>query len=69
MSDKAKGKAKEVAGKVSGDEELESEGRAQHTKGQVEEGAKEARDTAKGIVQAAKDALDRDEEDESDPPR
>jgi uncharacterized protein YjbJ (UPF0337 family) len=70
MSDKAKGKAKEVAGKVSGDEELESEGRAQHTKGQVEDTAKEARDTAKGLVQAAKDALDDDdEEEEGDPSR
>jgi uncharacterized protein YjbJ (UPF0337 family) len=68
MSDKAKGKAKEVAGKVSGDEALESEGRAQHTKGQVEDAAKEARDTAKGLVRAAKEALDDDEE-ERDPPR
>ena len=70
MTDKAKGKTKEVAGKVSGDEELESEGRAQHTKGQVEDTAKQTRDTAKGIVQAAKEALDDDQdEEEADPPR
>jgi uncharacterized protein YjbJ (UPF0337 family) len=46
--DKVSGKAKEWAGKATGDEELESEGRAQHTKGEVKEGVEDARDTAKG---------------------
>lgn len=57
MSDKAKGKAKEITGKVTGDDELEAEGRTQHAKGEVKEKAGEARDTAKGTAAAAKDAL------------
>ena len=63
MSDKAKGKAKEITGKVTGNDELEAEGRTQHAKGKVQEKAGELRDSAKGTAAAAKDALSDDEDD------
>jgi uncharacterized protein YjbJ (UPF0337 family) len=46
--DKVSGKAKEWAGKATGNEEMEAEGKAQHTKGEVKEAADDATDTAKG---------------------
>lgn len=64
MSDKAKGKAKEITGKVTGDDELEAEGRTQHAKGKVKDKAGEVKDTAKGTAAAAKDAFSGDEDDQ-----
>lgn len=58
--DKFAGKAKEVAGKATGDEELESEGRTQNIKGKVQEAGEQVRDAAKGAVDAAKDAMSGD---------
>lgn len=58
--DKFAGKAKEVAGKATGDEELESEGRTQNIKGKVQEKAEQARDSVKGAADAAKDAISGD---------
>ncbi len=55
--DKFEGKAKEIVGKVAGDDELESEGAAQHARGKVEEKVEKAKDTAKGVSEAAKDAV------------
>jgi uncharacterized protein YjbJ (UPF0337 family) len=60
--DKFEGKAKEVAGKVTGDDELEAEGKTQHAKGKVEEKVDELKDTAKGAFEAAKDAVSRDKD-------
>lgn len=60
--DKFEGKAKEVAGQVSGDEELEAEGKTQHAKGEVEEKLDELKDTAKGAFEAAKDAVSGDDD-------
>jgi len=54
--DKLAGKAKEAAGKVTGDDELEAEGKVQHAKGKVDEKIDELKDTAKGAYKAAKDA-------------
>jgi uncharacterized protein YjbJ (UPF0337 family) len=51
--DKVAGKAKEWAGKATGNEEMEAEGRTQHTKGEVKETAEDARDTAKGTWKGA----------------
>lgn len=49
-SDKIAGKAKEVAGKVTGNDELEAEGKAQHAKGEVKEKAENVGDTVKGAA-------------------
>jgi uncharacterized protein YjbJ (UPF0337 family) len=53
-SDKFAGKAKETAGKVTGNEELEAEGKTQHAKGEVKETAQKATDTAKGAFKGVK---------------
>jgi uncharacterized protein YjbJ (UPF0337 family) len=64
-SDRFEGKAKETAGKVTGDDELETEGRTQHAKGKVEQKAEEAKDSVKGAFEAAKDAVSSDSDDSS----
>lgn len=62
--DKLAGKAKEVAGKVTGDDELESEGTRQHAKGRTKEALKDAGDTAKGVAEGVKRTVsDRDRDD------
>jgi uncharacterized protein YjbJ (UPF0337 family) len=53
-SDKFAGKAKETAGKVTGNEELEAEGKTQHAKGEVKEKTQEATDTVKGAFKGVK---------------
>ena len=60
--DRFEGKAKETAGKATGNEELESEGKTQHAKGKVEEKVDEAKDTVKGAFEAAKDAVSSDDD-------
>jgi uncharacterized protein YjbJ (UPF0337 family) len=50
-AEQAKGKVKEVAGKVTGDSKLETEGKADQLKGKVQ-------NTVGGIKDAAKEALD-----------
>ncbi|GAA0477581.1 CsbD family protein [Streptomyces olivaceiscleroticus] len=60
--DKLKGKAKEMAGKATGDRRMKGEGRADQTKGK----AKDAVDEAKGQGKGIKDSLtDRDRTDET----
>lgn len=54
--DRLSGKAKEVAGKVTGDKETETEGRLQQAEGRV----KGAVDDAKGVVEGAVDRLKSD---------
>ncbi|MEV5597781.1 CsbD family protein [Streptomyces sp. NPDC052496] len=51
--DKAKGKAKEMKGKVTGDERTKGEGRTDQAKGK----AKGAMEDAKGNVQGMRDSL------------
>lgn len=50
--EQAKGKVKEVAGKVTGDAKLESEGKAQQVAGKVQ-------NTVGGIKDAVKEAVDK----------
>ncbi|MFE5486029.1 CsbD family protein [Streptomyces sp. NPDC056527] len=54
--DKAKGKFKEVAGKITGNERLEAEGRTDQAKTKIRETVKGVRERAEGI----KDSLKRD---------
>jgi uncharacterized protein YjbJ (UPF0337 family) len=46
--EQAKGKAKEVAGKVTGDAKLEGEGKAQKTAGKVQNAVGGIKDTLRG---------------------
>lgn len=50
-ADQAKGKVKEVAGKVTGDTKLETEGKADQVKGKVQ-------NTIGGIKDAVKESVD-----------
>ncbi|MFE5617737.1 CsbD family protein [Streptomyces sp. NPDC056524] len=54
--DKAKGRLKEVAGKITGNERLETEGRTDQAKTRIRETMKNVRERAEGI----KDSLKRD---------
>ncbi|MER7959027.1 CsbD family protein [Streptomyces sp. NPDC096030] len=54
--DKAKGRLKEVTGKITGNERLESEGRTDQAKTRIRETMKSVRERAEGI----KDSLKRD---------
>ncbi|MQY07690.1 CsbD family protein [Actinomadura macrotermitis] len=45
--DKIKGKAKEVAGKVTGNERLEAEGKAEQVKGDAKQAGEKVKDTFK----------------------
>ena len=46
--DQAKGKVKEVAGKVTGDAKLEGEGKAQKTAGKIQNAVGGLKDTLRG---------------------
>jgi uncharacterized protein YjbJ (UPF0337 family) len=50
MSGKAKGAIKETAGKVSGDKELESEGKVDKAKGDVHKAAGNVKDAARNLT-------------------
>ncbi|MFE7585270.1 CsbD family protein [Streptomyces gardneri] len=54
--ERAKGKLKEVAGKVTGNKRLETEGRTDQLKAKAREAGEAVRDRVKGI----RDSLDRD---------
>jgi uncharacterized protein YjbJ (UPF0337 family) len=47
--DEAAGKAKQVGGKVTGDESLEAEGHAQETEGKLEQAWDKVKDTAEDL--------------------
>lgn len=49
--DKVSGKAKEIAGKATNDDELKAEGKAQHTKGEVKDKMDDARASIKGAAE------------------
>lgn len=55
--DKSQGKVKEVAGKLTGDEELEGEGRSQRATEEGKQQAQEQVDKAKGAAEGVKDKL------------
>ena len=58
--DKFKGKAKETTGRVTGDDQMEAEGKAQHTKGKMKEKGEEAKRTARGAGESMRDAISGD---------
>ncbi|MGZ6071270.1 MAG: CsbD family protein [Myxococcaceae bacterium] len=63
LIDKAKGKAKEVAGAVTGDESTENEGKLDQAKGSMKNAGENLKDRAKealgGAADKAKDAAER----------
>lgn len=64
--DRIEGRAKETAGKVTGDDRLEAEGRTQRAKGTVQRKAEEAKDAAKGTMDAVRDAVTSDDDEDED---
>ncbi len=54
------GKSKETAGKVTGDDHLEAEGKTQHDTAEGKEKVKSAVDKAKGAVQGIKETFSKD---------
>lgn len=58
-SDQAKGRVKEAAGVISGNQDLESEGKADRLTGEVEEKVEDAKDKVEGLIDKAKHKLDR----------
>ena len=50
QADVLKGKAKEAAGRVSDDPELEAEGRGDQAKGHVKQAGEKVKDAAKDII-------------------
>ena len=58
-SDQAKGRVKEAAGVISGNQELESEGKADRLTGEVKEKVDRVKDKVDEVLDKAKDALDR----------
>jgi uncharacterized protein YjbJ (UPF0337 family) len=54
--DQLEGKAKEVGGKLTGNEELESEGRTQKAAADTKEKVQDGVDKVKGAVQGLRDA-------------
>lgn len=58
-SDQVKGKAKETAGILSGNRDLESEGKADRRTGEVKEKIDHAKDKLEELTDKARDALRR----------
>lgn len=54
-SDKVQGQAKEVAGIVTSDRDLEAEGKADRRTGEAKEKVDDVKDTVKGLVDDVKD--------------
>ncbi|MEU9295006.1 CsbD family protein [Streptomyces sp. NPDC048266] len=48
-TDKFKGRIKEIAGKVTGDQRLESEGRTDQARAKAREAARDIRERARGV--------------------
>ena len=57
QSDQVTGKGKEIAGKLTGDDEMEAEGKGQHATGKAKEALDDAAKTAKGVLGSLKDKL------------
>ena len=56
-SDQAKGRIKEAAGSLTGDKDLQSEGKADRLAGEVKEKVEHANDKVEEVIDKAKDAL------------
>jgi len=59
-ADEAKGRIKEAAGVLAGDEDLESEGRADRIAGEMKGKVEHAKDKVEEIIDHAKSALHRE---------
>jgi uncharacterized protein YjbJ (UPF0337 family) len=59
--DRLAGKAKELGGKLTGDRQLESEGKTQNAEGKVVNAIDDAAAKVKGAANAVKDKLTRDD--------
>ncbi|GGV37534.1 CsbD family protein [Streptomyces spectabilis] len=57
--DKAKGKAKEMVGKATGNDRMEAEGKTDQAKAKMREAADEARERAQGVRDSLRDRDDR----------
>ena len=57
-SDKVQGQAKEVAGIVTGDKDLEAEGKSDRQTGEAEEKIDDVKDRVQGFVDDVKDKAD-----------
>nr|WP_042190692.1 CsbD family protein [Kibdelosporangium sp. MJ126-NF4]CEL19519.1 hypothetical protein [Kibdelosporangium sp. MJ126-NF4]CTQ94681.1 hypothetical protein [Kibdelosporangium sp. MJ126-NF4] len=57
LDDKITGKAKEAAGKVTGDEEMAQEGKADQLKAKFEDAVEDVKDTVSGLAAKVKDKL------------
>lgn len=58
-SDQAKGRVKEAAGVLTGNKDLESEGKADRRKGEVEEQIDHAKESVEGAMTSTKDAIEK----------
>lgn len=56
--DKVAGKAKEGAGKVTGDSRTEAEGKSQNLQGKLKDGVEQAKDAARDVKDQAKGFAD-----------
>ncbi|MBE3002402.1 CsbD family protein [Nocardiopsis sp. HNM0947] len=63
-AEQAKGKLKEMAGKVTGNDKLKSEGQAEQFKGRTREGVENAKDTVRGTFEGLRGDDDKNDEDE-----
>ena len=66
MDDKAKGKMKEAAGAITGDEEKKAEGRAQQRKAEAEEEATQKARTKRAQEEARQAEKERDRQERKD---
>lgn len=58
-TDDMKGRAKEAAGDLTGNERLQREGKADQIEGKVKEFVDDARDKVEDVIDTVKDKLDR----------
>ena len=56
-TDQAKGRVKEAAGALTGDKDLESEGKADRAAGEIKEKIGDVKDKVEDVVDKAKDVL------------
>jgi uncharacterized protein YjbJ (UPF0337 family) len=66
MDDKAKGKAKEAYGAITGDEDKKAEGRAQQRKAEAEEEARQKARTKRAQEEARQAERERDRQERKD---
>jgi uncharacterized protein YjbJ (UPF0337 family) len=59
-TDRLAGKAKELGGKLTGDRDLESEGKVQHAEGKVENAVDDVKNKVKGAAKAVEDRFHKD---------